>query len=319
MEHCLDDRTTAQARVQMQVVNQLEIHLQKERERLQAMMQHLHLTKQLSVVANMTVAAAAAFKQRDFEQHRKAGREEAVEMEEEEREEVYVKTEKNKSGEYEEEAEVTSGHPKKNFQQRVAQESREDREEGEEMEEMERERAAPEMEEQSSVKPEPEMKFKTEANLPEVDPAAFASSQYFLQNISKMNPLLQQHPGLHMLAGGKRSEQEEMLMSKESLLKGQDIDSSNPSPTVELLHYNEQQFLNYHQNLFNLNSSIRKAAAAASISSPVPSLENDSMGQGQQTGPIRRRITDKSNLSLAGGEWEDMRRTSQFLLTLYSY
>lgn len=45
-EHCLDDRSTAQARVQMQVVSQLEIHLQKERDRLQAMMHHLYLSKQ---------------------------------------------------------------------------------------------------------------------------------------------------------------------------------------------------------------------------------------------------------------------------------
>ncbi|XP_013395195.1 Golgi-specific brefeldin A-resistance guanine nucleotide exchange factor 1 isoform X4 [Lingula anatina] len=43
-EHQLDDRSTAQARVQMQVVSQLEIQLAKERERLQAMMQHLHMT-----------------------------------------------------------------------------------------------------------------------------------------------------------------------------------------------------------------------------------------------------------------------------------
>lgn len=42
-EHQLDDRSTAQARVQMQVVSQLEIQLAKERERLQAMMQHLHM------------------------------------------------------------------------------------------------------------------------------------------------------------------------------------------------------------------------------------------------------------------------------------
>lgn len=47
MEHGLDDRSTAQARVQMQVVSQLEIHLQKERDRLQAMMHHLYLSKQL--------------------------------------------------------------------------------------------------------------------------------------------------------------------------------------------------------------------------------------------------------------------------------
>jgi forkhead box protein P len=32
----------------MQVVSQLELQLQKERDRLQAMMQHLHMTKQLA-------------------------------------------------------------------------------------------------------------------------------------------------------------------------------------------------------------------------------------------------------------------------------
>ncbi|XP_030559717.1 forkhead box protein P1 isoform X2 [Drosophila novamexicana] len=47
LEHALDDRSTAQARVQMQVVSQLESHLQKERDRLQAMMHHLYLSKQL--------------------------------------------------------------------------------------------------------------------------------------------------------------------------------------------------------------------------------------------------------------------------------
>ncbi|XP_030746238.1 forkhead box protein P1-like isoform X3 [Sitophilus oryzae] len=46
-EHTLDDRSTAQARVQMQVVSQLELQLQKERDRLQAMMHHLHLSKQM--------------------------------------------------------------------------------------------------------------------------------------------------------------------------------------------------------------------------------------------------------------------------------
>jgi len=33
----------------MQVVSQLELQLQKERDRLQAMMQHLHMTKQQMV------------------------------------------------------------------------------------------------------------------------------------------------------------------------------------------------------------------------------------------------------------------------------
>ncbi|XP_043597741.1 forkhead box protein P1-like isoform X14 [Bombus pyrosoma] len=47
-EHTLDDRSTAQARVQMQVVSQLEIQLQKERDRLTAMMHHLHVAKQMA-------------------------------------------------------------------------------------------------------------------------------------------------------------------------------------------------------------------------------------------------------------------------------
>ncbi|XP_041853384.1 forkhead box protein P2-like [Melanotaenia boesemani] len=42
-EHTLDDRSTAQCRVQTQVVQQLELQLCKERDRLQAMMAHLHL------------------------------------------------------------------------------------------------------------------------------------------------------------------------------------------------------------------------------------------------------------------------------------
>ncbi|XP_047243904.1 forkhead box protein P2-like isoform X2 [Girardinichthys multiradiatus] len=42
-EHTLDDKSTAHCRVQMQVVQQLELQLSKERERLHAMMAHLHL------------------------------------------------------------------------------------------------------------------------------------------------------------------------------------------------------------------------------------------------------------------------------------
>ncbi|XP_070406388.1 forkhead box protein P2 isoform X2 [Nothobranchius furzeri] len=42
-EHTLDDRSTAQCRVQMQVVQQLDLQLCKERKRLQAMMAHLYL------------------------------------------------------------------------------------------------------------------------------------------------------------------------------------------------------------------------------------------------------------------------------------
>ncbi|OWF45679.1 forkhead box protein P1-like isoform X2 [Mizuhopecten yessoensis] len=42
-EHILDDRSTAQARVQMQVVSQLEIQLTREKDLLQEMMKHLHM------------------------------------------------------------------------------------------------------------------------------------------------------------------------------------------------------------------------------------------------------------------------------------
>lgn len=41
-EHGLNDKTTAQARVQMQIVTQLEVQLNKEKVRLAAMMKHLH-------------------------------------------------------------------------------------------------------------------------------------------------------------------------------------------------------------------------------------------------------------------------------------
>ncbi|XP_031548932.1 uncharacterized protein LOC116286532 isoform X2 [Actinia tenebrosa] len=44
-DHALDERSTAQARVQMQVVGHLETQLNKERERLNAMMSHLHMPK----------------------------------------------------------------------------------------------------------------------------------------------------------------------------------------------------------------------------------------------------------------------------------
>ncbi|CAI5665414.1 forkhead box protein P2 [Oreochromis niloticus] len=63
-EHSLDDRSTAQCRVQMQVVQQLELQLCKERERLQAMMAHLHLpsleAQSLSAPAQSPQSDAAA-------------------------------------------------------------------------------------------------------------------------------------------------------------------------------------------------------------------------------------------------------------------
>ncbi|KAJ8016734.1 hypothetical protein DPEC_G00010430 [Dallia pectoralis] len=50
-EHILDDKSTAQCRVQMQVVQQLEIQLKKDKERLQAMMSHLKSSEQKSIPA----------------------------------------------------------------------------------------------------------------------------------------------------------------------------------------------------------------------------------------------------------------------------
>jgi len=58
-EHKLDDRSTAQCRVQMQVVSQLELQLAKEKNRLQAMMQHLHMSKQQSSMPNASESPKA--------------------------------------------------------------------------------------------------------------------------------------------------------------------------------------------------------------------------------------------------------------------
>ena len=41
--HVLDDKSTAQTRVQVQIVSQLELQLNKERDKLEAMMAHLRL------------------------------------------------------------------------------------------------------------------------------------------------------------------------------------------------------------------------------------------------------------------------------------
>ncbi|XP_075411247.1 forkhead box protein P4 isoform X3 [Tenrec ecaudatus] len=62
-EHALDDRSTAQCRVQMQVVQQLEIQLAKESERLQAMMAHLHMrpSEPKPFSQPVTISAADSF------------------------------------------------------------------------------------------------------------------------------------------------------------------------------------------------------------------------------------------------------------------
>ncbi|XP_030063930.1 forkhead box protein P1 isoform X3 [Microcaecilia unicolor] len=67
-EHALDDRSTAQCRVQMQVVQQLELQLSKDKERLQAMMTHLHVKstepkatpQPLNLVSNVTLSKTAS-------------------------------------------------------------------------------------------------------------------------------------------------------------------------------------------------------------------------------------------------------------------
>uniref|UniRef100_A0A8C9QWJ8 Forkhead box P4 n=1 Tax=Scleropages formosus TaxID=113540 RepID=A0A8C9QWJ8_SCLFO len=68
-EHALDDRSTAQCRVQMQVVQQLEIQLAKESERLQAMMTHLHMRPSEPKPFNqpLNLASSASLMKRDTE------------------------------------------------------------------------------------------------------------------------------------------------------------------------------------------------------------------------------------------------------------
>lgn len=48
-EHTLDDKSAAQIHIQMQVVSQLELHLQKERDKLQAMVEYLGLLQKVNL------------------------------------------------------------------------------------------------------------------------------------------------------------------------------------------------------------------------------------------------------------------------------
>ncbi|XP_041955413.1 forkhead box protein P1a isoform X5 [Alosa sapidissima] len=65
-EHALDDKSTAQCRVQMQVVQQLELQLAKDKDRLQAMMAHLRVKSSeakpapqpVNLVSSMTLSKA---------------------------------------------------------------------------------------------------------------------------------------------------------------------------------------------------------------------------------------------------------------------
>ncbi|AWP10309.1 putative forkhead box protein P1-B-like [Scophthalmus maximus] len=62
-EHTLDDKSTAQCRVQMQVVQQLELQLKKDRERLQAMMAHLKSSEPKPAAQPGNLASNVSFSQ----------------------------------------------------------------------------------------------------------------------------------------------------------------------------------------------------------------------------------------------------------------
>ncbi|XP_046895996.1 forkhead box protein P1-B-like isoform X3 [Hypomesus transpacificus] len=65
-EHTLDDKSTAQCRVQMQVVQQLELQLKKDKERLQAMMAHLKSTEPKPAVQPVNIVPSVSFPQATF-------------------------------------------------------------------------------------------------------------------------------------------------------------------------------------------------------------------------------------------------------------
>ncbi|XP_029995781.1 forkhead box protein P1-B-like isoform X2 [Sphaeramia orbicularis] len=62
-EHTLDDKSTAQCRVQMQVVQQLELQLKKDKERLQAMMAHLKSSEPKPAAQPVNLAPTVSFSQ----------------------------------------------------------------------------------------------------------------------------------------------------------------------------------------------------------------------------------------------------------------
>ncbi|XP_061591447.1 forkhead box protein P1-B-like isoform X2 [Cololabis saira] len=62
-EHILDDKSTAQCRVQMQVVQQLELQLKKDRERLQAMMAHLKSSEPKPAAPPVNLGSNVCFSQ----------------------------------------------------------------------------------------------------------------------------------------------------------------------------------------------------------------------------------------------------------------
>ncbi|XP_051280621.1 forkhead box protein P1 isoform X2 [Dicentrarchus labrax] len=62
-EHTLDDKSTAQCRVQMQVVQQLELQLKKDKERLQAMMAHLKSSEPKPAAQPVNLVSNVSFSQ----------------------------------------------------------------------------------------------------------------------------------------------------------------------------------------------------------------------------------------------------------------
>ncbi|XP_013866339.1 forkhead box protein P1-B isoform X2 [Austrofundulus limnaeus] len=60
-DHTLDDKSTAQCRVQMQVVQQLELQLKKDKERLQAMMAHLKSSEPKPAAQPVNLASNVTF------------------------------------------------------------------------------------------------------------------------------------------------------------------------------------------------------------------------------------------------------------------
>ncbi|XP_077454544.1 forkhead box protein P1-B-like isoform X2 [Stigmatopora argus] len=62
-EHILDDKSTAQCRVQMQVVQQLELQLKKDKERLQAMMAHLKSSEPKAAAQPVNLVPNISFSQ----------------------------------------------------------------------------------------------------------------------------------------------------------------------------------------------------------------------------------------------------------------
>lgn len=69
----MDERNTAQVRVQMQVVGQLESNLQKEKERLHAMMNHLNMNPPEQNTSQSNMESSKLSSNHNQESHSKVG------------------------------------------------------------------------------------------------------------------------------------------------------------------------------------------------------------------------------------------------------